>query len=292
MESIGRKPLVERTSIIGVGLMGGSIGMALRSRGVSRYVSGYDSPAALADAISVGAIDPGAGAKTSLREIAEGADVILLAVPIHAMRQVLEELAPHVEPHTIITDIGSIKSSIVKWGEAAIGDAFIAGHPMAGSEKTGVLNARADLFEGAAWAFITPEEPGEYSPLLRARHETLCKIVTAIGARPVLTTAAHHDRAAALVSHLPHLISYAYNETIETDPEVSLAHQLAAGSYRDLTRVAASDPVLWRDVFLENREWLLYALARYRQKAAEIEAAIVAGDPDELLKRIRSAGIL
>ena len=279
-----RKPLVTRAAIIGVGLMGGSIGMALRSRNLVAHTVGFDSPQVLRNAIDAGAIDADGDCATMWQAVAD-ANIVILAVPIHAMHTVLHDVAPHLQPGAVVTDIGSIKSSIAAWGKEAIGDAFIAGHPMAGSEKTGVANSRSDLFQGAAWALIQDEGSQQDSERL---HLLSC-LITGLGARPVITTASRHDRAAALISHLPHLISFAYNETIESDPEAVLAHQLAAGSYRDLTRVAASDPVLWRDVFLENREWLLCALARYRKSVSDIEEAILAGGPEALLERLKNA---
>ncbi len=284
------QPLVGRTAIIGVGLMGGSIGLALRSRKISSQVVGCDSSLVLTEAIDVGAIDPD-GSATEPQKAVEGADLIILAVPIHAMRGVLQAIAPYVAANAVVTDIGSIKSSIVHWGSETVGRAFIAGHPMAGSERTGVHAARHGMFDGAAWALIPPTVEPEYEAEAALRLNTLSAVVTAMGARPIITSSARHDRAAALVSHLPHLISFAYNETIESDTEALLAHNLAAGSYRDLTRVAASDPVLWRDVFLENREWLLCALERYRHCLSDLEHSILTGEPEQLLKRLQSAAI-
>jgi prephenate dehydrogenase len=166
-----------------------------------------------------------------------------------------------------------------------IGDRFIGGHPMAGSEQTGIESARSNLFVGASWA-LTPSDAARYTT---SRVQMLCNLVRAVGAAPLIMGPREHDRAAALISHLPHLICYAYNETVYSSPEAANALSLAAGSYRDLTRVAASDPVLWRDVFIENRECLLETLRAYKSSLNALEEAVKSGNPDKVLEGIMRA---
>lgn len=277
-----QNPLVNRIAIVGVGLMGGSLGLALRANRVAQTVVGFDNAATIFAACAMGAIHEGSA---SLAEAVDGADIVFIATPIHRIREVIANLAPIIGGNTTVSDLGSVKTGIDSYGHALLGDRFLGGHPMAGSESTGIHAARASLYAGAAWALT----PVNNTPTPNDRTAALCKVIQRIGAKPLVMSADRHDRAAALVSHLPHLISFAYNHTVEKDAERELAHALAAGSYRDLTRVAASDPILWRDVFIENREWLLAALNAYRSAIIDLETAVLTENPDDILSAITRA---
>jgi prephenate dehydrogenase len=277
--------IVDQVVIVGVGLMGGSLGMALIQQKIAHQVIGIDSAEVLEAAVSGGAIHSGC-TSTGLQQAVETADLIVLATPIHTIPGLLRQIAPYVQPHAAVTDVASVKTSIVKEGERLIGNRFVGGHPMAGSEQTGIHSARSNLFHGAAWALTPSDEDQRSAP----RVESLCKLIRAVGASPLIMGRQEHDRAAALISHLPHLICYAYNQTVSASPEAAHALSLAAGSYRDLTRIVASDPVLWRDVFIENRAFLLETLRAYKRSLAALEAAVETGDPEWVLESIVNAG--
>lgn len=274
--------LVNRVVIVGVGLMGGSLGLALVERGIAQEVVGIDAVEVLDSARAVGAIHR---AGSDLCHEAAAADLVFVATPVSAIPAVLKQIAPHIGAQTTVTDLAGVKGAIALLGHDLMGDRFIGGHPMAGSETTGIGAARSNLFQGAAWAFTPWSKELEVSGRLQA----LFAIVRALGAAPIAIGAQEHDRAAALISHLPHLICFAYNFTVESDAESRVAKALAAGSYRDLTRVAASDAHLWRDVFIENREWLMQALGAYKAALARLEKAIQHGDSEIVLAAIQEA---
>jgi prephenate dehydrogenase len=258
-----------RVAILGVGLMGGSLGMALHAHRLAQTVVGWDHDAdALTLARHRGAIDV---AEPDLALAVQNADAIFLAVPVGVAPDLLERIAPHVSPTALLSDLGSVKTEIVATGARLFGSRYLGGHPMAGSEQSGVGAARADLFADAAWAIVPAHpEPSPSDPTPRR----LLALVTALGARPLLLDAATHDRLVALVSHLPHVLAFALRGTVETDMERDLALQLAGGSYRDMTRVASSDPALWRGIFQSNRDFLLAALTAYEQRLSALIQAV------------------
>lgn len=273
--------LFDAVSILGIGLMGGSLGKALKSRGLARRVVGYDlDKATLAKALRCGAIDVG---ETDLRPAVREADLVVVAVPVGVVPVLLEAVAPLVRPRALVTDLGSVKSRIVETGTRLFGDRFVGGHPMAGSEESGIEAAQADLFSGAAWAVVRPG-PFEFSEDEPARR--LAGLIEALGAKPLALDSARHDRLVALVSHLPHALSFAFAQTIGADSDAEQANLLAAGSYRDMTRISRSDPGLWRDIFLDNRESVLEALALFEAELRALKSAIVSADADALLSAL------
>ncbi len=269
----------QRIAIVGVGLMGGSIGLALRAANPNIEILGVDRADVIEAAVNRGAIHQGFSQPA---DCIPSSDTVVIAVPVHAVCGAIRSIAPFVSAAATVTDIASVKSSIAAFGNELLGERFIAGHPMAGSEQTGVQNAREDLFNDAAWA-LTPITQDS------VRLEHLEALLRSTGARPIRLNPSTHDRIAALVSHLPHLLSFAYNRCIEADPEAELAHRMGGGSYRDFTRVAASDPTLWRDVFLENKDWLLAALQAHREAISSLEAAVLTADPDTVMQSILTA---
>jgi prephenate dehydrogenase len=261
-------------AIIGLGLIGGSLGLALKQHHQAsvtrRYrVIGYDqSQARCGQAKQRGAIDQ---VSTSLAEVARQAEVILLATPVLAIRQVLGDLAPLLREGTLLSDTASTKTQVMRWAAELLPPSvrFIGGHPMAGS--TGSLEeARADLFNGATYCLIPPDEMDKSIP------EPLSQMIADIGARPMLLDAATHDQAVAAISHLPFFASSALVETVAAvEPAMlEVMSALASSGFRDATRLAAGDPTMYHDIALTNREAILSWLEAYLARLQELRALL------------------
>jgi prephenate dehydrogenase len=255
--------------VLGTGLIGASIGMGLRS--ADDHVIGWDPDAANLDrARDRGAID--AAAPSAAAAIAD-VDVVVLAAPAGAVTDLVAEL----DTGALVTDVAGVKAPIVA---AAGGLArFVGGHPMAGREQGGADAASAALFRGAVWVFTT--DGASVDDL-----EEAARLATDLGARPVTMTAAEHDRAVAVISHLPQVLAAALLEEAARTPH---AMDLAAGSFRDLTRVAASDPATWVDVLSANAEWLDAAAAGVAARATEVAAAAAESDRDQIARTLQRA---
>lgn len=266
----------EKVAIVGVGLIGGSLGMALRNRRLAARVVGVGRDAArLEKARALGAIDDAA---TDWAEGIAGADLVVLATPIQQILSDLERLRSHLGPGALVTDVGSTKAEIVRAGDAASGPGgFVGGHPMAGSERSGVEAATAELFIEAVWA-LTPSAQTEPAALARIR-----TMAQAVGARVITLDPEAHDQAVAVTSHLPHVLAYALaglaSETARRSPHL---YDLAAGSFAGATRVAGSHPDLWRDIAVTNRDALGAALRAFRGELDAVLDALEAGDGDAL----------
>ncbi len=275
-----------RIAILGFGLMGGSLALALRA-------AGYDGEIAAMDQCGNARDRAGSGqAASTIHDTAggavRGADLIVMAAPAGAIPALLEEAASAGAQHALVTDLGGSKRDIVAAGERLFGPRFIGGHPMAGAESSGLQAARRDLFLGAAWALVRPDAFSlEDDPAAME----VAGMVRAVGARPLALSVAAHDGAVARVSHLPHLISFAYAAAVEAAPDSDTARALAAGSYRDMTRIARSSPALWRDLFLQNREALLNAADELQGEMTRLRQAIERGDPAELLALLETMRI-
>lgn len=232
-----------RVAILGLGLMGGSLGLALRARRAVRRVVGWNrSGAALGQAAARGAVDE---AEADLAAAVREADLVVACVPVEATVPLLRACAPHLAAHAFVTDVGSAKARLVSEAEGILGGRFVGGHPMAGSEESGVGAASAGLYEGAAW-LLTPTPATAPAALEAAAH-----LAAAVGARPRVCGADEHDRLVAAISHLPHLAAYATAAAAAGVPDGWT--DIAAGSYRDTTRVAGSDPALWSGILIDNR---------------------------------------
>lgn len=266
--------LFTRAAIVGVGMMGGSLGLALKARGVTQSVVGIDLDAAnLERAREMGAIDDGT---TALDAGVASADVIILAVPVSAIPDLLHFLSLYAHPDALITDIGSAKQIICEAGERLCGPRFVGGHPMAGSPQGGVDAALPNLFEGAAWAVVRSQMPeGEGDAFVRQA----VALARALGARPVLLDSAAHDRAVALVSHLPHILSFAFADMVAGSPDPVLANRMAGSSFRDMMRVSTSDRAFWHDIFASNREEVLSALTLFETQINRLKAALTTMPP-------------
>ncbi|HXU71608.1 MAG TPA: prephenate dehydrogenase/arogenate dehydrogenase family protein [Polyangia bacterium] len=258
-----------RAALVGCGMVGGSLMAALRAAAVVERVVGFDRAAAHAEAArSRGLVDEVAPDAASA---ARGAQLVVLAVPVGATAEVCAAIAGAVAEATLVTDVGSTKTDVVAAAEAGLPDAarFCGAHPMAGTEKSGPAAADAALFQGKL-AILTPT--ARTSPAARAACADLWK---AAGARTREMTPAAHDRAMAWVSHLPHVVAFALASAVGGDEFAGLA----GGGFADTTRIAASDPAMWRDIFLANRAALLDAIHGFEGQLAALRAAIESGDP-------------
>ena len=262
-------PIFQCVAIIGVGLMGGSLGMALRAKGIAQTVVGIDTvESTLTRAQKVGAIDMGTA---NLRQGVADADCVVLAAPVAVIPPLLETLVPLVRPDALITDIGSAKRQIVDAGERCFGKRFVGGHPMAGAPNGGIDAARADVFGGAAWGIVGAELPDVSVNSWAAK---LAGMALALDARPVLLDSAQHDRLVALVSHLPHILSFAFADMIAEQTDAQAAYQMAGSSFRDMTRVAVADRAFWQAIFQANRDEALTVLKQYEACLQEWRQAL------------------
>jgi prephenate dehydrogenase len=262
----------ERLGIIGTGLIGGSIGLGTIKRGLAKEVLGYDvKQDRLEAALRRNAISRIGG---SVEEVGSFADLVVLASPVKSIPATFAEISDVLKPGTIVTDVGSAKSRIVDEIEPLVreGITFIAGHPLAGSEEEGIEAADADLFEGAVW-LLTPESDEDPD-----RYEELCTFIQGLGARPLAIEAARHDELIGLMSHLPQVVASALAGFASERVEQELAPKLAAGGFRDTTRVAASSPELWVEIFNENRDHVLELLSGFRNHLDELQDVIQRGD--------------
>lgn len=268
--------MFERIAIIGVGLIGASVALAARDYGAARTIALFDASAevrARARELSLGEVCESAA------DAARGADLVLLCVPVGVMGAAMESLAPALKPGAIVSDVGSVKGAVVSAVAPLMpADAyFIAGHPLAGTEHSGPDAGFATLFRNR-WHLITPLPDAR--PGYAAAIDALEAFWRTLGANVERMDAARHDVVLAVVSHLPHLIAFnivAMAEDLETVTESEVVKYSASG-FRDFTRIAASDPTMWRDVFLNNREAVLEVLGRFSEDLAALQRAIRWGD--------------
>ncbi|MBB6096652.1 prephenate dehydrogenase [Deinobacterium chartae] len=245
-------PLFKTVVIAGVGLIGGSVALGLKDRFLAERVIGFDvSAETLTAALALGVIDE---AQLEPGEWLREAELIVLASPVGSLGQLAAQLAPFAGPDTIFTDVGSVKGPLAK--ELAYLRSYVPGHPMAGSERGGVENAQAALLENAIWV-LTPDDRTPIGALKRVR-----TLVESLGASAVTMPADAHDQLVATVSHLPYLSALALTHMVTRDERLAL---LAAGGFRDLTRVASGDPRMSRDMVLANREALREAATRFQR---------------------------
>ncbi len=264
--------MIERLAIVGVGLLGGSVARAARARAIAREIVGVGRDAGrLRPALSDGTLDR---VTTDLAEGVGGADRIVLAAPVLANETLLAAVWRAASPGALLTDVGSTKGGIVAAAErlaAARDDVqFVGSHPMAGSEKSGYAVARADLFEGAT-VVVTPTERNEPAAV-----KSVSEFWAGLGARVVTLDPDTHDRAVAAISHLPHVVAWALVDAVVRFEPDALA--VAARGFKDTTRIAASDPAMWREILAGNRRAVLDSLAAFRQSLDELERLVAAED--------------
>ena len=266
-----------RVAIIGLGLLGGSVGLAVAQYLPGTQTTGYDAdPATRARAAERGLV--GQVCATAGEAVAK-ADLVILCVPPGAMGAVAREFADALPAGALISDVGSCKQSIAgALAEALPGQAIIPAHPVAGTENSGPDAGFAELFQGR-WCIITPPEGAD-----PAQVDALRGLWTALGSNVELMSAEHHDLVLAVTSHLPHLIAYTIVGTASDLEDVTQSEVIkySAGGFRDFTRIAASDPVMWRDVFLANKEAVLEMLQRFTEDLTALQRSIRVGDGDAL----------
>ncbi|MCC6715006.1 MAG: prephenate dehydrogenase/arogenate dehydrogenase family protein [Gammaproteobacteria bacterium] len=277
---------VDRLTVIGIGLIGGSFARAVRRGGAVGEIVGCSIDGdELRSALDLGVIDR---AEADAAAAARGADVVMIATPVGAMPAVFRAIADVLGEQAIVSDAGSVKGSVVAAARAHLGrhfPRFVAGHPIAGTERSGVAASLPDLYVDQR-VILTPEPETHADAIAAVR-----ALWEAAGARVEEMPASEHDAILAHTSHLPHMVAYALVNCLGGAEPASELLRFAAGGFRDLTRIASSHPVMWRDIALANRDELLRALRGYRASLGEIVAAIEKGDAaalEEMFARARA----
>jgi prephenate dehydrogenase len=263
--------VIGRLSIVGLGLLGGSVAKAARAASLAQEIVGVGrNPKSLEPALRERAVDR---ITTDLAEGVRGADMIVLATPVATLERQLPAVWEAASSHALLTDVGSTKAGIVRAAEALGASrplGFVGSHPMAGSNLSGFSVARADLFSGAT-VILTPTDRTPSEPIKR-----VTEFWEAMGGRVTVMDPATHDRAVAAISHLPHLVVDALvAAVVDMDPRFL---DVAARGFKDTTRIAASDPAVWREIFQQNREALAEAIAAFRGALGRLEGILAAGD--------------
>jgi len=269
--------IYNKIAIIGMGLIGASIARASRRAGLATVMAGYDAdPAAMADVAALALVDD--VADSAAAAVAD-ADLVIMAVPVGAVGAVAETIIPHMKPGAVLTDTGSTKRSVLRDVAPHLNETIIwlPSHPLAGTEHSGPQAGIAHLFDGRYWIVLPLDAPE--SALLEFE-----SFVTGLGSVVERMTPDYHDKVLALTSHLPHLIAYTIVGTA-VDLEQQLKNDVirfSASGFRDFTRIAASDPVMWRDVFLNNDEAVLEMLQRFSEDLSYLQRAIRWQEGDKL----------
>ena len=276
---------VERLAIVGVGLIGGSVGRALRDGSAATEINGYGrNPVHLSRAVELRLVD---GWSTVLSDAVAGAEVVMVATPVGAMPGLFSRLVDSVSPTCIVTDAGSVKKKVVDAARASFGRSvarFVPGHPIAGLEQSGVEAATGDLFRGHK-VILTPTP--DTDPKAVAQIDSLWRTT---GAELMDMSPERHDRLLALTSHLPHMLAYALvNLLADQAQDEGECFDLAAGGFYDISRIASSDPVMWRDICLHNAEEVLARIDEYQDMMARLAALIKLKDANGLEQMFRKA---
>jgi cyclohexadieny/prephenate dehydrogenase len=275
---VSDKPLFSRLALIGVGLIGGSIARAARALGIVETIVATSRSERTRERIGeLGLADQ---VVATAAEAVAGADLVIVCVPIGACGAVAREIGPHLKPGAIVSDVGSVKEAILRDMAPHIpaGVHFIPGHPVAGTEDSGPDAGFSELFVNR-WCILTPPKGVD-----KAAIERLSQFWTAFGASVEIMSAEHHDLVLAVTSHVPHLIAYnivgtAFDLRLVTESEIL---KYSAGGFRDFTRIAASDPTMWRDIFLHNKDAVLEVLGRFNEDLATLTRAVRRGDGETL----------
>lgn len=274
-------------TIIGVGLIGGSLGLAVKQKKLVKQVVGYGRRrGALHRAVSLNAIDR---YFLTLPKAVKDADLIVLATPVGTFEKFCQAMGPHLKEGAIVTDVGSVKGDLVRRLDALLPSHvhFVGGHPIAGKEKSGVLAATGSLFKGSR-TILTPIEKTDQISL-----KAVASLWSGIGSNVSEENPFDHDRILGVVSHLPHVVAYALMETL-THPSLESMNpvEYSAGGLRDFTRIAGSSSEMWRDIFLLNREAVLEGIDLYQEAIEKIKKRIISTDGDGLLEIFEHAKVI
>ena len=268
----------ERVALIGIGLIGSSLARRLRRDGLAREIVACDRSRETLDKVRALALAD--RATDDPADAVKGADLVVIATPISAYAEIGRRMAAGLAPGAIVTDVGSVKQAVIRDLQPSLpeGVHLVPGHPVTGTEHSGPEAGFAELFDDR-WCILTPLPDGDAGALKR-----LTQLWQAAGMRVIAMDADHHDKVLAITSHLPHLIAYTIVGTA-TGLEETLKSEVikfSAGGFRDFTRIAASDPVMWRDIFLNNREAVLEMLQRFTEDLTALQRAIRWGEGDKL----------
>lgn len=274
----------EKLALIGCGLMGGSFALALKKAGLVAHVAGFSASSGTRQkALSMGVIDSIA---ESAAQAVQGADLVLVAVPVRATHATFVSIAPTLSPNALLMDVGSTKADVVAAARATLGErlpCFVPAHPIAGKEVAGIEHADALLYQDRQ-LILTPLPSNGLRKIAMA-HD----VWEALGCQVLTLTPEQHDTTFAAVSHLPHLVAFALVNAVAQQPKGADYLSMAGPGFRDFSRIAASDPAVWRDILLANREQVLHQSALMRQALGQLEAAMSEGQADTLEHLIAQA---
>ncbi|MBI5163274.1 MAG: prephenate/arogenate dehydrogenase family protein [Magnetospirillum sp.] len=273
-------PLFDTVCFIGIGLINGSLARAMRKTGLVRRLVAVDIAAeSCAAALELGIVD---AAGSDWATVAE-ADLVVIGTPVGAVLEIGRAIGPHLKPGTVVTDVGSVKMAVIRDLTPSLpeGVAFVPGHPIAGTEHSGPRAGFAELFEGR-WCILTPQTGTDPQAV-----DKVAEAWRRVGSMVEVMDPHHHDQVLAVTSHLPHLIAYTIVGTAD-DLEGHLKQEVikfSASGFRDFTRIAASDPIMWRDIFLNNREAVLEVIQRFTEDLTALQRAIRWGEGEALEKK-------
>ncbi len=275
--------MIQQLGLIGCGLMGGSLALALKRAGLVQRVVGFSpSDRTRQTAVELGVVD---AAVTSAAQAAQGSDVIVIAVPVAATQPSFEAIRDVITAHTLVMDVGSTKQDVILAAQV-LGErlpCFVPAHPIAGKEVAGVVHAEANLYAGKK-VILTPSELT--NPALCEKAQAIWQ---AVGSQVTTMSATRHDAVFAAVSHLPHVIAFAAVNALATQPQADELLNMAGPGFRDFSRIAASDPTVWRDILLANRDEVLAQAQLFQAQMALLQNAIEQGDAQALTQLIESA---
>ena len=278
------KHSVKQITVIGVGLIGGSFALALKANGCTATVVGYGrSEESLKKGVALGVIDR---YETSIEAAINGSDLILLSVPVGTIKEILPQLKSAIQAGAVVTDVGSTKGSVVDAVIELFGEVpprFIPGHPIAGTEKSGVEAAFPELFNDRR-IILTPLKNSDPEALTMVHH-----LWALTGAEVSEMSVERHDNVLAATSHLPHVLAFTLVDTLANLDEHDDIFRYAAGGFRDFTRIASSDPQMWHDICLNNRDALLTIIERFQSDLQGLTSAILEGDSEAISKKFESA---
>lgn len=270
---------VQTVCIIGTGLIGGSLALALKQSGFCQRIVGTGrTESTLKKAIELGVIDH---YETDFTAAVKDADIVVVAVPLSAMKKVFETIAPGLSSTAIVTDAGSAKQTVINDAESVFSDnaaRFVPGHPISGTEKSGVTAAFAELYKNRK-VILTPTESTDIKAL-----KVIEAMWQAAGAEVETMSAQHHDMVLAGTSHLPHILAFGLVDCLNKLEDVDEVFRFAAGGFRDFTRIASSDPVMWRDICMSNRDDILAMMKKYQDELQSLTDALQKNDGDELIE--------